>query len=155
MQLQNVETKWAEWKQNYMDSHPYFNEALNASTAKVDRAKIVDDLKAALASPGLPNTPQAGLIRTLVSSFETFQAAQAKYTGMHSYQGNQAKSKLEGGFATWAKSFADAHPEIAGLYQRIILPEVGGKVATAQTQSNSVAQSTQVATDMAGSLVGG
>ncbi len=128
---------WTTWQTNFENSHPIFTDVLNSSTAKADRAQIVTELGQALNDPAVPKGALTDSVRTLVTSLQAFQAAKLNLTGQPS-----AIANLEDAFATWGAGFVGANPNISGLYDRIVRPEIGGKVAASQTLTQNLANDT-------------
>lgn len=121
-----VEEGWAEWKQEFYNTHPLFARLLQSNTAHEDRLAILEDVKAALGDPRVPSGVQTNDISSLVLGYERFKLSYGSLAFDRRKAALQRKRDLRIGFDNWARSFTQDREVAKALYLRVVRPEIRG-----------------------------
>lgn len=135
----NIERQWTPWQQAYLNAHPTFDSVINSGTAKQDRAHLLSDMKAAIASPDLPDDRQSEAIKSLISTFASFQDSRSALSAAHTTAAGRQITAEENQMAEWGAQWQAYYPEMAPLYDRLVRPEIGGATAQAQALAANAA----------------
>jgi hypothetical protein len=120
-----VRQQWSDFSKPYLKMHPVFAEELQSPEGSIRRERALTQLRTAMADPRLPATPQGAAIRDLVDTYDAYEQARVPYASRTDSAATRAKQQMKSQFVTWAKSYTQEHPEIAGLYDRVFRMEVG------------------------------
>lgn len=121
---QNINQAWAQWKTEFLASHPVFSEQLQSPDAQIQRTQALDQTRLALQDPRLPDSPQVTGIRDLVAAFDDVQSALRPMLGLTTTRATAQRKAIKGALQTWAERYVVDHPEVSGFYNRVLRGQV-------------------------------
>jgi hypothetical protein len=119
-----IRQTWSAESQAYLKAHPIFAEMLQSSDAKFQRTQALQQLTLALNDSRLPKSPQTDHIRTLIDGYNTYQAMYSQFHGLRTAAASHARRQLEVEFASEITQYVQENPDVEGIYNRVIRPDI-------------------------------
>jgi hypothetical protein len=137
-----IDQAWLQQSQQFLQANPLFAAQLGvtaatpgslvgAESSTYSRANLLADLATALKDPDLPATQQTNDVRTLVNAFLTEQAMIHPYGAPGTPNvSSQQRFQMETVFATEAQAWIAGHPDVQGLYNRLVRPTLSSVLSS-------------------------
>ena len=122
-QKTQMRESYDNWKSNFLAQNPTFADYLTGGGAAVKRSETLREIQQAL--PSAPESPQTDHIRVLMQSFQNFEQAYAATQGNFSTKNVANQASMKQNFSNWATQYITANPDVADLYNVLMVPEVG------------------------------
>ena len=123
-QIQQIHASYDQQKAQFLAANPSFADKLTSSTAKATREQTIWQLEQALVDPNVPESPQTGHVREMVSRFVQYQQNDLALQGNTSATARAERTANRNSFEAWANSYATQHADVSDLWTTLLTPEV-------------------------------
>jgi hypothetical protein len=121
---QALDNQYQTWKADYFKANPVFADKVQSSTARVDRARSLDSVRAALSDPDAPKNSQTQAMQDIVDTWDDYQSRISQWAGMNSARATQSRKFEKDRFVLTMNDYLEQHPEGTDLYNSLIRSEV-------------------------------
>lgn len=119
-----------QWEAQFARQNPAFADYLAGGGKAVERAQTITDLQHSLNDPTLPQSAQTDHIRMMVQSYDSYESAFLTTQGNYSSSSLAYQARLKAGITDWANTYIAENPDVADLWNVLLLPELGTKGVT-------------------------
>lgn len=133
-QRNKVSQAWTAWSQQYMLQNPVFSKIMQGGAdglpaAKWERTQTQGELGLALnKDPALRDNPDYATLRTLVNSYDNYQATIARYNAYGNTYYAHIRKQLGEAFAYNTLQYVHNHPETEGYFHKVIRPAMSASI---------------------------
>lgn len=123
-----INNTWSQWSRQYMDQHPVFSKIMSGGAdglppATWTRTQVQAEMAHAVNNePAIRDDPKYDSLRTMVNSYDQYQAQVAPYSGNQNTYLTHIRKQMGEKFAYDALQYVHTHPEVEPYFHRVIRP---------------------------------
>jgi hypothetical protein len=97
---------------------------------KASQWEPLKQIQAAMANGTAPQGPQTDHISDVIYSFQNYEQTYLGTDGNFGSRASKARIALQNQFEAWGQAYIAQHPDVADLWNLLIVPEMGTKALT-------------------------
>jgi hypothetical protein len=126
----NIRQSFDQWQAKFTRQNPAYASYLASGGKAEERSSTIRDLQQAMSDPTLPQGPQTEHVRLLLESFDNAENSYLATEGNYSSSSLAYQANLKAGITDWANQYIAENPDVADLWNLVLLPELGDKGVT-------------------------